>query len=188
MADSGGSVNVLMGVSGSVATIKLKEIVLLLRQRIPNVNIKVIATKNSLHFFTPSDIDAEVLTDENEWSTWNKIGDPVLHIELCKWADILVIAPLDANTLAKLANGLCDNLLTCVSRAWRPSKTFFFAPAMNTVMFEHQLTAKQINILTSFGYKCIPPVAKKLACGDLGMGAMASVADIVQEVIKHIKL
>lgn len=56
--------------------------------------------------------------DEDEWRGWKQVGDPVVHIELRRWADVFVIAPLSANTLAKLANGLCDNLVTCVARAW----------------------------------------------------------------------
>ncbi|TKY65578.1 Phosphopantothenoylcysteine decarboxylase [Spatholobus suberectus] len=58
-----------------------------------------------------------VYCDKHEWQIWNGIGDPVLHIELCRWADIMVIAPLSANTLGKIAGGLCDNLLTCIVRA-----------------------------------------------------------------------
>ena len=56
--------------------------------------------------------------DEEEWHAWQQKGDPVLHIELRKWADVLIIAPLSANTLAKMAQGLCDNCLTSVVRAW----------------------------------------------------------------------
>lgn len=56
--------------------------------------------------------------DEEEWRQWKVVGDPVLHIELRRWADVLLLAPLSANTLAKVSNGLCDNLLTCVVRAW----------------------------------------------------------------------
>ena len=56
--------------------------------------------------------------DEDDWRSWRAVGDEVLHIELRRWADAVVIAPLSANTLAKAANGLCDNLLTCVVRAW----------------------------------------------------------------------
>lgn len=59
-----------------------------------------------------------VSQDEAEWREWRAVGDPVLHIELRRWADVLVLAPLSANTLAKVAHGLCDNLLTCVVRAW----------------------------------------------------------------------
>ena len=60
--------------------------------------------------------------DEEEWHQWQKKGDPVLHIELRKWADLLIVAPLSANTLAKMAQGLCDNCLTSVVRAWDFSK------------------------------------------------------------------
>lgn len=85
------------------------------------------------------------MDDEKEWLMWEKLGDEVLHIELRRWADAFVIAPLSANTLAKLANGLCDNALTCTARAWDPSEApLIAAPAMNTVMWEHPLTSQQI--------------------------------------------
>lgn len=61
-------------------------------------------------------------------------------VELFKWADALLLAPLDANSMAKIANGLCDNLLTSVVRAWGPGKPVYFAPAMNTAMWENTLT------------------------------------------------
>ncbi|XP_064609740.1 phosphopantothenoylcysteine decarboxylase-like [Liolophura sinensis] len=111
------------------------------------------------------------------------MGDPVLHIELRKWADIFVISPLDANTLAKLANGICDNLLTCIVRAWDRRKPLLFAPAMNTNMFEHPLTSQQISILQGFDYTYIPTICKTLACGDTGAGGMAEVTTIVQKII-----
>src|SRR5262245_20486764 len=70
--------------------------------------------------------------------------DPVLHIELRRWADLLVIAPLDANTLAKLAYGLSDNLLTCLYRAWDRRRPIVLAPAMNTFMWENPLTDRHL--------------------------------------------
>ena len=100
-------------------------------------------------------------------------------VQLRKWADLLLIAPLSANTLAKLAGGLADNLLTCVARAWAFSKPLLVAPAMNTAMWEHPLTASQLALLVTWGVRVVPPVVKVLACGDEGRGAMASVADIV---------
>ena len=116
--------------------------------------------------------------DADEWGSWRGRGDPVLHIELRKWADVLLIAPLSANTLAKLAAGLCDNLLTCIARAWESSRPVVLAPAMNTAMWEHRLTASHMAELTSAGACVVPPVAKRLACGDTGVGAMAEVHDI----------
>eukprot|EP00112_Aurelia_sp_Birch-Aquarium-sp1_P024123 Seg747.8 transcript_id=Seg747.8/GoldUCD/mRNA.D3Y31 product="Phosphopantothenoylcysteine decarboxylase" protein_id=Seg747.8/GoldUCD/D3Y31 len=182
MADSKLRRNIIIGVSGSVAAIKLPELVVKTNKRFSDAAVKVISTKNALNFFKTHEVSAEVLTDENEWTKWEKIGDPILHIDLCKWADLMVIAPLDANTLAKIANGMCDNLLTCVVRAWRGEKPLIFAPAMNSFMYDHPLTLQQISTLQSFGYKLIPPVEKKLACGDYGIGAMASTDDIANAI------
>ncbi|XP_072868425.1 phosphopantothenoylcysteine decarboxylase isoform X3 [Chlorocebus sabaeus] len=101
---------------------------------------------------------------------WKSRSDPVLHIDLRRWADLLLVAPLDANTLGKVASGICDNLLTCVIRAWDRSKPLLFCPAMNTAMWEHPITAQQVDQLKAFGYVEIPCVAKKLVCGDEEMG------------------
>ncbi|XP_074863461.1 phosphopantothenoylcysteine decarboxylase isoform X4 [Carettochelys insculpta] len=94
----------------------------------------------------------------------------------------MLVAPLDANTLAKIANGICDNLLTCVIRAWDLSKPLLFCPAMNTAMWEHPITARQVKQLKDFGYTEVPCVVKKLVCGDEGPGAMAEVCTIVEKV------
>ncbi|XP_074153069.1 phosphopantothenoylcysteine decarboxylase isoform X2 [Sminthopsis crassicaudata] len=113
---------------------------------------------------------------------WKRLSDPVLHIDLRRWADMLVVAPLDANTLGKVASGICDNLLTSVIRAWDRTKPLLFCPAMNTAMWEHPVTAQHVEQLKGFGYIEIPCVAKKLACGDEGLGAMAEVYTILEKV------
>ncbi|KAM9061026.1 phosphopantothenoylcysteine decarboxylase isoform X3 [Sarcophilus harrisii] len=113
---------------------------------------------------------------------WKSLSDPVLHIDLRRWADLLVVAPLDANTLGKVASGICDNLLTSVIRAWDRTKPLLFCPAMNTAMWEHPVTAQHMEQLKGFGYIEIPCVAKKLACGDEGLGAMAEVCTILGKV------
>lgn len=174
--------NILIGCTGSVATIKLPLLIQKLRESNSNVEIKVIVTQNAEHFFAAADIpeDVPIHRDADEWSSWSGRGDPVLHIELGKWADLMVIAPLDANSLAKMASGLCDNLLLCTARAWDLGKPLFFAPAMNTRMSEHPVTAPQIDTLKSWGFREIPCVAKTLMCGDTGLGAMAEVDTIVQ--------
>jgi phosphopantothenoylcysteine decarboxylase len=107
-----------------------------------------------------------------------------LSAALAAWADILVFAPLSANTLAKLALGLCDNLATEVARSWSIGKALILAPAMNTKMWAHPATGKQLDTLQGFGnVAVIAPVSKKLACGDTGVGAMASVQDICDAVM-----
>lgn len=174
--------HVLIGCTGSVASIKIPPLIEALKQSRTEVEIKVVATEHSLHFFNKDELSVPVLTDKDEWETWSSIKDPVLHIELRRWADIFLIAPLDANTLAKLANGLCDNLLTCVARAWDPNLPLLFAPAMNTFMWDHPLTGQHISALKQLGYTEIPCICKKLACGDTGYGAMAEVSTLVAAV------
>lgn len=133
-------------------------------------------------FFDKNMLPVEIFCDEDEWTTWKGLEDPILHIELRRWADIMVLAPLDANTLGKIACGLCDNLLTCIIRAWKPNKPLLFAPAMNTFMWKHPITANQVQALKSFGYEEIPCIQKVLACGDNGLGAMAETNVIVKNV------
>ncbi|ESP01250.1 hypothetical protein LOTGIDRAFT_111587 [Lottia gigantea] len=178
--------NVLIGTSGSVAALKLPLIVEQLLT-LDDAEVKFVSTHHSLHFFDRQQVKCEVLTDEDEWSRWTKRGDPVLHIELRRWADLFVIAPLDANTLAKISTGICDNLLTCVVRAWDLSKPLLFALAMNTCMLDHPITSQQVSILLEWGYKEIPCVEKLLVCGDKGKGAMAEVSTIVTRIDSELK-
>ena len=93
---------ILIGCTGSVATIKVNELVDQLNNRA--FEVQVIATEHAQHFLKKESTNCKVWSDEDEWKMWNDRGDPVLHIELRKWADMLVIAPLDANSLAKMAN------------------------------------------------------------------------------------
>ena len=90
-----------------------------------------------------------VFADADEWR-WQSRGDSVLHIQLRQWADVAVVAPLSANTLAKAALGLCDNLATCVLRAWDWRKPLVVAPAMNTMMYEHPVTHEHLGRLCGF--------------------------------------
>ncbi|KFO94745.1 Phosphopantothenoylcysteine decarboxylase [Buceros rhinoceros silvestris] len=159
---------VVVGVTGSVAALKLPLLVDELL-KIPGLEVKVVTTERAKHFYNPQEIPVTLYSDEDEW-------------RLRRWADLMLVAPLDANTLAKLANGICDNLLTCVIRAWDLSKPLLFCPAMNTAMWEHPITARQVEQLKGFGYTEIPCVVKKLVCGDEGRGAMAEVWTIVESV------
>ncbi|PWN36039.1 flavo protein [Meira miltonrushii] len=122
--------------------------------------------------------------DEDEWSTWKNVGDPILHIELRRWADIVLIAPCSANTLAKIHAGVCDDLLTSFLRALSPSTPTYLFPAMNTLMHMHPLTDVHVRFAKeTLGYNVHGPIQKKLACGDLGNGAMLEWSDIVQIVV-----
>jgi phosphopantothenoylcysteine decarboxylase len=175
--------------------------------------VRVVATEPALYFFDPLELvppnpnEKVLYRDADEWPPPRyKRGDPVLHIELRHWADFLVVAPLDANTLAKFALGLADNLLTCLFRAWNFARPVILAPAMNTLMWQSPITLRHLRmLLENFGegetladwsideadevfarlaprLVLVPPQAKRLACGDIGMGAMAEVATIAEVV------
>ncbi|GIL64029.1 hypothetical protein Vafri_18017, partial [Volvox africanus] len=172
---------VLLGSTGSVASIKVAGLCRLLLEI---ADVKLMVTSSAKNFINEADLPTEVkpvLGDESEWRQWRAVGDPVLHIELRRWADILVVAPLSANTLAKMANGLADNLLTCVVRAWDFTRPLLVAPAMNTAMWTSPFTSRHLDTLTELGganVVVVPPVSKRLACGDEGTGAMAAPEDI----------
>jgi phosphopantothenoylcysteine decarboxylase len=205
--------NLLLGVTGSVAAVKTPLLYETLRR--PSHVVKVVATQPSLYFFDPAAIERESLVfDEDEWPgrdggrRWQR-EDEVLHIQLRRWADVLVIAPLDANTLAKLAGGLADNCLTCVWRAWEPGRSVVLAPAMNTLMWQHPATGRHLRqVAADMGntppvglaleeltdwvnahcprLRIVAPESRRLACGDEGIGAMAaldSILAVVQSVI-----
>jgi len=129
-----------------------------------------------------------ILYDADEWDGYEDVAaDAVVHIDLRKWADAIIVAPCSANTLAKVALGLCDNLATCLLRAWDPEKPAVFAPAMNTMMWEHPVTAQHLTTLESWGFKILPPASKRLACGDVGRGALPPVAELLAGVRLAIK-
>lgn len=192
--------NILLGVTGSVAAIKTWE---LIRELEKLGETKAVLT-NTSEFFSnknkPGGRLGKIYRDKDEWQ-WNKIGDPIAHIELKDWADIFVIAPLSANTLAKMVNGMCDNLLTSVYRAWPSRKPIVLAPAMNTDMWNHPVTQEHLTILRRrhgytvqyiHGYyscrlEVIDPIEGNLACGIHGIGAMASVETITGTVRKYLK-
>ena len=182
--------NLLICCTGSVASLKIPALITRLFEEVSDLSIKVVATQHALHFFEKADIPESVhlLTEEDEWSSWKKKGDPVLHIELRRWAHVLLVAPCDANTIAKMANGICDNLLTCVVRAWDMNKPLVFCPAMNTAMWEHPLTMVQLDKLRGFGYKQLGPISKLLACGDKGIGAMSEVENIIELIRNHLEI
>lgn len=181
--------NLIIACTGSVATIKLPQLIEELRKdNLPfYFNLKIILTDRAKHFLDISSYDSlqerlSIFEDKDEWDAWKKRGDPVLHIDLGKWADMMVIAPLDANSMAKIVAGVCDNLLLCTVRAWDLKKPLIFCPAMNTRMYDHPLTQEHIEKLKCWGYYEIPCISKTLMCGDTGNGAMAEVSTIVETI------
>ncbi|EPS97558.1 hypothetical protein FOMPIDRAFT_1149906 [Fomitopsis schrenkii] len=188
-----GCTHVLLITTGSVASIKALLIVSELMSY-KDIKVEVVATKPSVAFFDVAAVEragARVWRDEDEWPSEGafRIGDPILHIELRRWADIVLVAPCSANTLAKIAHGICDNLATSLLRALASTTPTYVFPAMNTLMYEHPLTAEHIRVIRDVvGYEVVGPIGKKLACGDIGLGAMTEWKDIAQIVVDKFQL
>lgn len=182
--------NIILGVTGSVAAIKTEQLALKLAAF---ANVRIVLTTHA-EYFVKSQLAAlkknniPVLRDQDEWPALSgeyDINAPITHIELRRWADAMLIAPLDANTLAKLALGFCDNLLLSIARAWDWQKPMWLCPAMNTFMWENEPTAEHLETMHRRKAMIIAPVTKKLACQDIGMGAMANVDDIINIMQYH---
>jgi len=198
---------VLLGVTGSVAATLTDKIVAELEKS--GHEVKIVPTLNALYFWRlgfwlyvwslirskvffwiPFNWQkAKVITDFHEWWGWHYRKDmPIMHIALRDWADVILIAPLTADTLAKIDHGFADNLLLSIVRAWNMGKPIILAPAMNTKMFEHPTTMMQLMHLTiemqeaGYRYHVVEPMEKKLACGDTGLGALAPIQKIVEAV------
>lgn len=130
---------------------------------------------------------AEVFTDQSEWHITKGLNEQSLHLELVQWADFLVISPLDANTLGKISSGICDNLLTCIARAWDLHKPLLFCPEMNTKMFLHPITSKQIEELKIYGYYELPSISETLLTDSSGAGAISEINYIIDAIFNHVQ-
>ncbi len=171
---------ILLGISSSIAAYRIPNLVSQLKKN--GHEVKTLITGHSRAFVTPQALAVmsgnPCHTDEDEWN--NQSG--VLHIELARWCDVFLIAPLSANTLAKLANGLCDNLLTSVVRALK-DRPLVVAPAMNTAMWDNPFTGEHLQKLAGiYDLHIIHPIAKVLADGEEGMGALAEDTTIIRAV------
>lgn len=200
-AISDGKKHLLLAASGSVATIKLPLIIASFETH-SNLSIRVILTKAASHFLAGQSPEQPTVSslsslpnvdgvhlDEDEWTDpWTRNSN-ILHIELRRWAHLLAIVPMSANLLAKVTGGLCDDLLTNVIRAWDVTRAIIAAPAMNQMMWDNPVTAKQVAILTdewTWFDILMPQVMKELACGDVGRGAMCDWREIVTVIEKRL--
>ena len=119
-----------------------------------------------------------VHTDVMEEPAPNKVN----HIEIAKQTDLFLVAPASANTIAKLANGFADNMITSTALALPSTAKKVLAPAMNTKMYENPITQENLSKLEKYGWQIIQPRETVLACGDHGIGALASVETIIKKV------
>jgi len=176
---------VLLGVAGSIAAYKAT---FLVRQLVKaGAEVKVILTPAARDFVTPLTLSTlsknpvlwEYFDPEDEEGKWNN------HVDLGLWADILLIAPATSNTLSKMANGSCDNLLTGVYMSAKCP--VYFAPAMDLDMYKHPSTLKNIQKLESYGNTFIPSESGELASGLVGEGRMAEPENIIDFIQNDLK-
>ena len=171
---------ILLGITGGIAAYKTPILVRLLKKA--GSEIKVVLTENAKEFVTPLSLSTvsenPVLSkfkDDDE--NWNN------HVELGLWCDLMLICPATANSLYKMANGNCDNLLIATYLSCKSK--IFFAPAMDLDMYKHESTKQSIEKLISFGNILIPPDSGELASGLVGEGRLPEPKSIVDFLIAH---
>ena len=172
--------NILIGVTGGIAAYKIVEVASRLKKS--GANVRVMMTKNATEFVSPrtfQEITGNAVSVE-------MFGDAanfhVAHIALADFADAILIAPATANFLAKMAHGICDDLLTTTVLAC--DKKILIAPSMNTKMFENPATQENLRILRERGVKILEPATGELACGTSGKGRLPEPVEICAEIEK----
>lgn len=169
---------IVLGISGGIAAYKAPELVRLLVK--DNHTVHVVMTKGAEQFVTPLTLQTlsknPVHTDLFDLTQEQNIG----HIQLADMANVVLVAPATANVIAKVAHGICDDLLTTLICATKAK--VIFAPAMNVHMWENKVTQRNIGILKELGYQIIPPASGDLACGYTGEGRMPEPAELTSAI------
>ncbi len=174
---------ILVGVCGSIAAYKSAVLVRLLVKA--GADVKVLMTRDAMQFITPLTLATlskhPVVTEftSGEKGEWNN------HVEMGLWADALLIAPASANTLAKMANGLCDNVMLATYLSARC--TTFVAPAMDLDMYAHPSTQRNLSLLNQYGNVILPVAEGELASGLIGKGRMIEPEEILNFLVNHLE-
>lgn len=177
------SKNIILGVTGSIAAYKAPDIVNKLKKE--DMNVTVVMTESSENFIT--ELTMQTISNNKVYTdVFDKQEESISHIDVVNKADLILIAPATANIIGKLANGICDDMLSTMCMVAKDKK-IIIAPAMNTNMYENQILQKNINVLKGYGFKFIEPRESLLACNIYGKGALANVEDIVQVVKREVQ-
>ena len=170
---------VLLGVAGGIAAYKACELVRRLRER--DIEVRVVLTAGAARFVTATTFQALSGQPVRE-SLWDAGAEAAMgHIELARWADLILVAPASANLLARLAHGMADDLLTTLCLA--SDRPLWLAPAMNRLMWAHPATQANRDTLLARGARLLGPGSGAQACGEIGEGRMLEPAAIVAELL-----
>ena len=174
--------NIILGVTASIAIYKACEILRRLTE--DSYAVKVVQTKESEELIRP--IVFQSLSGNKVYSGLFETPEAweIEHVSLAQEAGLVLVAPATANIIAKIASGICDDLLTCIISATKAP--VLIAPAMNENMYKNKITQGNIAKLKSLGLKFIEPRVGRLACGATGVGCLAEVETIIKEVKKHL--
>lgn len=170
---------ILLGITGGIAAYKIPSLVRLIKKA--GCDVEIIMTESSAHFAAPMTL--ETLSGHNVWRD-KDFDSRIPHIKLSQWAEVFVIAPCTANTLAKLAHGIADNLLTSAFIA--ASCPVIIFPAMNEHMYDNASTRENLRILSERGVHVTEPSTGALACGDSGKGRMPEPEEIMHEIFRSL--
>ena len=173
---------IVLGVTGSIAAYKIANLASMLVKL--NADVHVIMTQNATHFITP--MTFETLTNNKcIVDTFDRnFNFDVKHVSLAKRGDLFLVAPCTANVIGKVANGICDDMLTTTIMATKAP--VLFSPAMNTGMWENPVLQDNLKKLQHCGYHMIEPVVGRLACGDTGSGKMPSEETLLEHILLHL--
>lgn len=171
---------IVLGVTGSIASYKAAELLSGLIKK--GHGVSVIMTEEAAKFIAP--LTFQTLSGNKVYSSMFEIPEEwdAKHVSLAKKAGVIVIAPATANIIGKLAGGICDDLLTCTVTASKAP--VLLAPAMNDVMYNNKIVQENIARLKKAGFKFVGPKTGRLACGDIAIGCLADVEDIIKEIEK----
>ncbi|WP_367784157.1 phosphopantothenoylcysteine decarboxylase [Streptococcus pluranimalium] len=171
---------ILLAVSGSISAYKAADLTSQLGKL--GYKIHVLMTEAARDFITPLTLQVLSKNPVHIDVMEEKIANRINHIDLSKEADLFILAPASANTIAQLANGMANNMVTATALALPTSTPKLFAPAMNTKMYNHPATQANMERLKSYGYREIEPKSAVLACGDIGRGALADLDIIIKNI------
>lgn len=176
--------NITLAVTGSISAYKAADLTSQLTKL--GHRVTVLMSRSAIDFIQPltfqslskQPVHTDVMVEEDPRS--------IKHIDIAKETDLFLVAPASANTIAKLANGLADNIVTATALALPIGTKKLIAPAMNTNMYLNPITHKNLQTLKEYGFEEIKPREALLACGDFGTGALAEVPTIIEKVSETI--